>query len=56
LNRPYGEFIAGGNDVAPGQVDEQVEWVTQMKVNGKTVILPNDLEAGTGKKLSKKKK
>jgi len=58
IGRPYGELIPGGNAAEPGQVVEQQELVRQMKIQGKTVILPNGLEAGGKgeKKLSKEEK
>jgi hypothetical protein len=46
IGRPYGEFIPGGNAAGPGQVDEQLAQVRQMKIQGKTVVLPAGLESG----------
>lgn len=44
FDRPYGEFIPGGNATAPGQVDKQFELVRQLKVRGKTVTVPDHLK------------
>jgi arylsulfatase A-like enzyme len=41
IGRPYGEFLAGENTLPPGQVDAQLELVRQMKIRGKSVILPD---------------
>ncbi len=42
--RPYGEFVPGGNALSPGQVTEQQELARRMKIQGKTVILPDDMK------------
>ena len=40
IGRPYGELVPGGNAAEPGQVDEQLEFVRQCRIQGKNVILP----------------
>lgn len=42
FNRPFGEFVPGGNAAPPGLIDEQIELVKKIKINGKKVILPSD--------------
>ncbi|MEM9398596.1 MAG: sulfatase-like hydrolase/transferase [Verrucomicrobiota bacterium] len=44
FERPYGEFIPGGNAAEPGQVDEQIDLVQKLKIKGKKVIIPPELE------------
>jgi arylsulfatase A-like enzyme len=56
FGRPFGELIPGGNAVGAGQVDKEAELVRKMKVEGKTVILPDGLGAGGKKKSSSKDK
>ncbi|MEM9026239.1 MAG: sulfatase-like hydrolase/transferase [Verrucomicrobiota bacterium] len=43
-NRPYGEFVPGGDAVPAGQLDEQFAWVRQMEVRGKRVMIPPELQ------------
>jgi len=42
FNRPYGEFIPGGNATQPGQVTKQLEDIKTLTIRGKQVILPTD--------------
>lgn len=44
IGRPFGEFIPGGNAAPPGQIDKQIAHVKQLVIQGKTVILPKDLD------------
>ena len=41
LDRPFGEFVPGGNACPPGLVDEQIALVKKIKIQGKDVILPD---------------
>jgi len=41
FNRPFGEFVPGGNAAPPGQIDEQIRLVKSMKIQGKTIVLPD---------------
>ncbi len=41
FNRPFGEFVPGGNASPPGLVDDQIALVKRIKIQGKTVILPD---------------
>jgi len=57
LNRPYGEFIPGGNATQPGQVTEQLEALKTLTIRGKQVILSTDEgpeEQGISRKDKKK--
>ena len=40
MGRPFGEFVPGGNARPGGLVDEQIALVKTLKVQGKTVTLP----------------
>jgi len=40
FDRPFGEFVPGGNAAPPGLIDEQVELVKKIKIVGKKVTLP----------------
>ncbi len=42
FGRPFGEFVPGGNAAPPGLVDEQIDYVKRIKIEGKKVILPDD--------------
>ena len=59
-NRPYGEYIPGGDAVPDGEVDEQIKMVKTLKIKGKTVITPDGTSYGKKsvktKKTNKKKK
>jgi hypothetical protein len=44
IGRPYGEFLSGPDTIKPGHVSEQFELVRQLKIRGKTVILPDGTE------------
>ncbi len=44
IGRPFGEFIPGGNASAPGQIDEQIEIVKQLDIQGKKVTVPGPLK------------
>jgi hypothetical protein len=41
FDRPFGEFIPGGNAAPPGLIDEQVKLVKKIKIVGKKVTLPD---------------
>jgi arylsulfatase A-like enzyme len=41
MGRPYGEFVPGGDAMAPGQVEEQAALVRRIEVTGKRVTLPD---------------
>ncbi len=41
FDRPFGEFVPGSNASPPGLVDEQIALVKKIKIQGKTVILPD---------------
>ncbi len=41
FGRPFGEFVPGGNAAPPGLIDEQVELVKRIKIEGKKVVLPD---------------
>ncbi len=47
FDRPFGEFVPGGNAANPGSIDRQIELIKRIKIQGKEVTLPDDL---TGKK------
>jgi len=40
LERPFGEFVPGGNAAPPGQVDEQLALVKKIKIQEKKITLP----------------
>jgi len=41
FDRPFGEFVPGGNAAPAGLIDEQVELVRNIKIVGKKVTLPD---------------
>jgi len=41
FGRPFGEFVGGGNAAPPGLIDEQVELVKRIKIEGKKIVLPD---------------
>jgi hypothetical protein len=41
FDRPFGEFVTGGNAAPPGLIDEQVELVKKIKIEGKKTIMPD---------------
>jgi hypothetical protein len=41
FGRPFGEFVPGGNAAPAGLIDEQIELVKKIKIQGKEVILPD---------------
>ncbi|MHC4437915.1 MAG: sulfatase family protein, partial [Planctomycetota bacterium] len=41
FDRPFGEFVPGGNAAPSGLIDEQVELLKKIKIVGKKVILPD---------------
>ena len=41
FDRPFGEFVKGGNAAPPGLIDEQVELVKKMRIEGKKIVLPD---------------
>lgn len=53
--RPFGEFIPGGDAAPGGQIEEQVELVKQLKVQGKNVIVPDHLKTPGSKPPAKPK-
>ncbi len=50
IGRPYGEFLDGENTLSPGQVDEQLALVRDLKVTGKTITLPDGTEINAGQR------
>ena len=40
IGNAYGEFLPGANTTTPGQIDEQVELAKQIRIEHKTVYLP----------------
>ncbi len=46
IGRPFGELVPGGNAAKPGQVVQQMELVRRIRIQGKKVTLPPDVEAG----------
>ncbi|MHC4119058.1 MAG: sulfatase family protein [Planctomycetota bacterium] len=41
FGRPFGEFAPGGDAAPPGQIDEQVDLVKRIRIEGKKIILPD---------------
>lgn len=41
IGSPFGEFLPGSNTTAPGQLDKQIAAIKKMKIEHKTVIIPN---------------
>ena len=41
FGRPFGEFVPGGNAAPPGLIDEQVELVKKIRIEGKKIVLPD---------------
>jgi len=41
FGRPFGEFVPGGNAAPPGLIDEQVELIKRIKIEGKKIVLPD---------------
>ncbi len=41
FGRPFGEFVPGGNAAPPELINEQIELVKKIKIDGKKVILPD---------------
>ena len=52
---PFGEFVPGGNAMAPGQVDEQIATVKRLRIEGKRIIVPPDLGGDGGAGPRKRK-
>ncbi len=48
IGRPFGEFIPGGNATEPGQIDQQIEIVRQLKIQGKKITVPAALRKDLG--------
>lgn len=44
--RPFGEFVPGGNAVPGGQIDAQIARVKTLTIQGKTVVVPGEEDAG----------
>jgi arylsulfatase A-like enzyme len=58
FDRPFGEFVMGGNAVEGGTVDKQIQMVKQIKISGKKIIVPPHLsttETGGRNKARKAK-
>ncbi len=58
FDRPFGEFVMGGNAAAGGSIDKQIKMVKQIKIKGKKVIVPPHLsttETSGGNKTRKAK-
>jgi len=51
FQRPYGEFLPGGNAAPGGQVEKQIAMVKTIRVEHKTVVLPGE-EEGEGEDRS----
>jgi arylsulfatase A-like enzyme len=43
FNRPFGEFVPGGNAASTGQVDQQIELVKKIKISGKKITVPDGI-------------
>jgi len=57
FGRPFGEFVPGGNAAPPGLIDEQMELIKKIRIEGKNVILPDGLpldERGTNAREQKR--
>jgi len=56
FDRPFGEFVTGANAVAGGSIDEQIQLVKRIQINGKKVIVPegSSLSESTDKKEKRK--
>lgn len=46
FGRPFGEFVPGGNAAPKGLIDEQIETVKKIKIEGKNVVLPAETAPG----------
>ena len=46
LGQPFGEFNEGTNTSTTGLVDEEINKAKLMKINHKTVVLPDELGGG----------
>ena len=53
IGRPFGDFIPGHNTAGPGQIDDQIELVKQIEINGKKITVPEALN-GTATDTSRK--
>ncbi|MGB0414972.1 MAG: sulfatase family protein [Coraliomargarita sp.] len=49
IGQPYGEFIEGRNTTHPGQIDQQVSDAQQIRIEHKTVFVPESLGGGVWK-------
>ncbi len=57
FDRPFGEFVPGGNATPGGSIDKQIEQVKTIKIKGKTVILPEGTdEAGKASATENRKR
>lgn len=57
LDRPFGEFVPGGNAAEPGRVEAQRAILRQLTIKGKDVIVPPELGgAGMSKRERRGKK
>jgi arylsulfatase A-like enzyme len=41
IGSPFGEFLPGSNTTAPGRLNKQIEAVKKMKIEHKTVVIPD---------------
>ena len=48
IGRPFGEFIPGHNTSPPGQINEQLALVKQIKIQGKKITVPEALRGKSG--------
>ncbi|MHC4748727.1 MAG: sulfatase family protein [Planctomycetota bacterium] len=58
FDRPFGEFVMGGNAVEGDSIDKQIKMVKQIKISGKKIIVPPHLsttETGGRNKARKAK-
>lgn len=55
IGRPFGEFLPGGDAAEPGQVDEQIALVKRIRIQGKEIVLPDDVEKGAGSGMERRR-
>ena len=44
MDRPFGEFNYSDNAAMPGQIENEIKLVKQIKVKGKEVIVPKKIK------------
>jgi hypothetical protein len=49
MDRPFGEFVPGGNTSVPGQLDQQIERVKRLEIRGKNVSMPDSTSDAKGR-------